>query len=198
MGRKSIEKSRIEDDSKKQEWAEQLIALFFEKGIKAYNMDQVADYLQTSKATLYKYYRSKDEIVESILDIILDELEMYKFYIENEDREYTKRLLDTAVFFGEKLENLSPEFLEDLQILFPSQWDRITSFVNEITEKLHQYYIRGIELEIFKHVNIHVLLATDRLMIHELVNPAFLRGSELSLSDAIREFYKYKFEGIVN
>ena len=42
--------------------------LFFEKGYKKVTVDQLASNLSISKKTIYKYYKSKQDLLENTID----------------------------------------------------------------------------------------------------------------------------------
>ena len=51
------------------------LKLFAEKGYKSTSLDDVADKIGVTKATLYYYFRSKDEILRAILERSKDRME---------------------------------------------------------------------------------------------------------------------------
>lgn len=54
--------------SKKEQVVERATELFFEKGILATSMDEIAAAVPVSKMTIYNYYQSKDRLVSEVLD----------------------------------------------------------------------------------------------------------------------------------
>ena len=74
MGRKSSTKQRQSSPEKEALWASQALSAFMENGIRAFNMDALAKELSVSKATLYKYFRSREEILTRGLAAFLEDL----------------------------------------------------------------------------------------------------------------------------
>ena len=64
MGRNSIKKVRNSNVKKRELYIQKLTETFKQHGLKKYTMDSIAAELNVTKATLYHYFSSKDEMVE--------------------------------------------------------------------------------------------------------------------------------------
>ena len=64
MGRKPVDKERIDDPELKSAWIKQLSPIYLRNGLTRFTMDDIASKLSISKATLYKYYASREEILD--------------------------------------------------------------------------------------------------------------------------------------
>ena len=51
------------------------LALFLQQGYQRTSLREIADELAFTKAALYYHYRSKDELLQAVLDPLLSELE---------------------------------------------------------------------------------------------------------------------------
>ena len=72
MGRKPKDKERVDDPYLKETWVKELATLYLQHGLGKFTMDKIAKKLNISKATLYKYFASKDEIIDAVKKCIND------------------------------------------------------------------------------------------------------------------------------
>ena len=75
MGRKALDKERKPLNKKQKEWLVNVLPFFYENGIKKPTMDDIANAIGMTKASLYYYYKNKENI---ICDTI--ESEVYNFF----------------------------------------------------------------------------------------------------------------------
>ena len=75
MGRKSIDKERIQNTQKTDAWLEGLLPLLQDKDLAKLNMDQIAELMSKSKSTIYQYFRTKDEIFDRLVVLKLNQVQ---------------------------------------------------------------------------------------------------------------------------
>ena len=74
MGRNAVKKERNANPKKRDLYILKLTETFKKHGLKKYSMDSIAAELNVSKATLYHYFSSKDEMVEICLMNVIGQL----------------------------------------------------------------------------------------------------------------------------
>ena len=74
MGRKPVDKERIDDPELKATWISRLAPVYLRNGLTRFTMDDIASKLGISKATLYKYYASREEILDDVVQRRIEEL----------------------------------------------------------------------------------------------------------------------------
>lgn len=128
-------------------------ALFMEKGIAASSMDDIAKAAGYSKATLYVYFKNKEEIVGIL---VLESMKKLYGYIASalEQQETTKRRYDLIcqglVQYQEEFPFYFKMVLDNINIDFESHnylpEEKETYQVGEaINEKMKDFFISGIE-----------------------------------------------------
>lgn len=91
-------------------------AIIMRKGFSAVSMDEVAAEAQFSKATLYRYFRSKSELVFEILIHFLEDLDVRLQNVRNRPagaREQLRDWISCSLRFLSENENLTRVFLLD-------------------------------------------------------------------------------------
>lgn len=197
MGRKAIEKVRFDNPNKKIEWAKKLSRTFHEKGISPYTMDDIALLLEKSKATVYKYFTTKEEIVELCVEYNLSEIAKFEDILKDESMDYLVRYTESTKVFMENISLMSVEYLNDLNKNYPSLWKKITDFQEHSLQVLSNYYAVGIKKGIFNDIHPSILALSDQLFFNAILNPKFLKSNSLSLKKAFEEYFKMKCFGML-
>ena len=100
-------------------------SLFYERGTKAVNVDDIAKGLGISKKTIYNFFSSKDEIVEYQIDEHIKhhicDIEAVKVDSQNAINE----LFLLYKMNCEQHKALKPIFIADIQKYYPSCWKKL-------------------------------------------------------------------------
>lgn len=97
--------------------------LFTKDGILAYKMSDLASKLGISKKTIYKYYPTKEFLVERVVDIIIEEhqnkLSLHVHQFKGDTLREIIGLVHSLFLLGR---DVHTNFYNDLQSHFPNQW----------------------------------------------------------------------------
>lgn len=197
MGRKSITKDRLELSEEQKKWVEKLSTLFLKQGIKKISMDRVVVHLGVSKATFYRFFQSRDELIDRIIEQYLQQFEGFEAILHDHSKDYFSRFIETFAYFASPMMGLSNVFLRDLREYYPGQLEKIQEFQGHILKELGKYYKEGIEKKHIENCNIAVLLAMDKSMILQLTDGSFLQKNQLSIAEAFQQYFRIKFQGII-
>jgi AcrR family transcriptional regulator len=166
-------------------------------GLKKYNMDAISRELGLSKATLYHYFSSKDEMVSRILHDILLKLRDVEPILTNAKLDYIDRYYQTVHLISENISGISTVLLADLRDEYPALWKDVQNFIDYIAELLEDFYNKGKKAGVFKDINTSMLVLTDRLFFDAISNVEFLDQHNLSLREAFDEYFKLKSQGFL-
>ena len=196
MGRISIDKKRIKSPKKREELANKLFPEFMERGIKEISANDLCEITGKSKATIYKHYDSKKEIVEYILGNKLKELSSFgEILLQNSS--FENRYKNAVTFVSSILKNITPIFLQDLKELYPDLWEQVEFFKRMALEILREFYSEGIKQKKFIDINPDYLLLQDELFFNTLSNPEILTSKKLKLKDTFDAYFEIRFHGII-
>lgn len=197
MGRKSINKDRLFDRSKKEKWVKKLMPHFKQKGLLGYSMDEMAKYLDISKATIYNHFKSKDEIVEAVIQLKIDQLSGFEDYLKNVNLPFLVRYYKGIQYFTNHLSDFSNVFLNDLQKVYPEQWTVFSAFQKSAVRSIREYYSEGIDNGVFNKINLSLLAMSDRIFFQLLSVPEYLQELNITIEKAFEEYFKMKFNGLI-
>ncbi len=159
-------------------------------------MDEVAQQLNISKATLYKHFRSREEIIETALIVKLNDIGSFKEMLFDESQPYLDRYFNSIHLFFAEISGISTEFLFDLKKLYPEIWKRVEFFREYAATMLKAFYQKGIESAIFNDVDPAILVLNDKMFFDAISDPDFLIQNGLSLQKAFRDYFTLRTQGL--
>jgi len=198
MGRKSIHRERKDKSKKVEQWTQALLPKLRNTELGELTMDDLAKLMNKSKSTIYQYFVTKEEIFEYVTQVRVDQLKAYKNEISIEIMGLGYQYEALAKILAEGVKDISPFYLKQLQIHYPSAWDIVEHFLQGLLKDLKEFYIFGIENKIFKTVSPELLIKLDEYFIMQLITDhTFFNDHQQTLESAIKEYMFIKFEGLV-
>jgi len=197
MGRQSLEKDRLKDPIKRKAWVQLVSAPMIQQGLREVPIDEVANILGKSKATIYKHFESYHEIVSLVIASKLEDLRHFQPILEDQSRSYQERYVLAVAYVSKHLGDVSNMFLQDLKELYPDLWELINTFKFFALGCLRNFYQRGIEDGTFEDINPDLMVLSDELFFDALTNPSYLTAKGLNLQAAFDSYFKMRFYGIL-
>ena len=159
-------------------------------------MDAVAQQLNISKATLYKHFSSREEIIETALIVKLNDIGSFKVMLFDESQPYIDRYFNSIHLFFAEISGISTEFLLDLKNLYPDIWKRVEFFREYAASMLKAFYQRGIEGGVFNDIDPAILVLNDKMFFDAISDPEFLVQNGLGLQKAFRDYFTLRTHGL--
>lgn len=197
MGRKSVAKIRSKSPEKQLSIIIELIEYFKKNRLSEASMDDIALYLNRSKATIYKYFSSKEQIVEALIDYKIKEIAGFVFILRNDKIEFFERYKLSYDLLALHISDISNELLIDLKNLYPDIFLKIENLIEVAVSELKEYYEKGMELGKFNNLNSSIIAQNDLIFFQMLTNPDFLIKEQLTLETAFSDFYKIRCYGLL-
>ncbi|GAA0733803.1 hypothetical protein GCM10009430_48280 [Aquimarina litoralis] len=198
MGRKSIHRERKDKSKKVEQWTQALLPKLRNIELGELTMDDLAKLMNKSKSTIYQYFVTKEEIFEYVTQVRVDQLKAYKSEISIEIMGLGYQYEALAKILAEGVKDISPFYLKQLQMHYPSAWDIVEHFLQGLLKDLKEFYVFGIENKIFKNVSPELLIKLDEYFIMQLITDhTFFNDHQQTLESAIKEYMFVKFEGLV-
>jgi len=196
MGRKPVKKERIDDPSLKASWIEQLSTVYLRNGLTKFTMDDIAAKLGISKATLYKYFASRAEILDAVVRRRIMEIEAFEDQLSDAQITFSERYFEVIKKASVMLAEMSNQFLIDSRQLYPDLWAKMRNFQDRALFVAEAFYRKGIEAGIMNDINPRLLALTDKMFIRSVANEAFLQEYDISLQEAFDNYFLMKSRGI--
>jgi len=197
MGRKSTEKKRNLNPEKRREIALSLIPALEGGGISGLTMDEIAQRLGKSKATIYKYFRSQEELLDMALSEKLEEIRGFVTILGDERQTYVDRYRLALEHLSRSLADVSNRFLSDVRKDFPSLWQKISFFQNMARMVLRGFYQEGLSKKLIREIHPSILVLSDQAVFNAMLDPQFLDENNITLQQAFEGYFHMKFYGLL-
>ncbi len=197
MGRKSLEKQRSHDPVKRKQLAALLIPALKGDSLKELTMDDIALRLGKSKATIYKYFRSQEELLDLALSEKLDKIAGFIPILNDRSKDYVQRYQEGVDHLSIHLEDITSSFLADLKSDFKELWDKIYAFQKMAGLILREFYQEGLDDGIIENIHPAIMVLSDQVLFNAMIEPEFLEESQLTAKEAFQQYFRMKFFGLL-
>jgi AcrR family transcriptional regulator len=189
-----------DDDATRRRILEAARARFLRFGLTPVTTDAIASSIGISKATLYKYFPSKDSLFREVIFQLLGEIEAgVDAIVADRSRDFAGRLAALMSYMGMRLTELGGIISVDMQRSAPGIWVDFKTFRRErIFAKLSLLLDEGRTQGVFRRdLNKDYLILVYASIIEQVINPAALAPFSISLSEAFRMIVSVMLEGIL-
>lgn len=176
----------------KEKYLVKLLPVIKHRGFSHLRIDDMARYMDISKATFYKYFSSKEEVIEQIVDIVIAYFHQASTTVGEESSSYLSRFQHV---FGQAVliaSYLSEAFVLDLKQVFPPLWERVRQAQLERERQIQQFYEQGIVAGVFQQVNPVLVMLQDELLLRSIMDPVFLMEHDLTLRALLYDYYELR------
>lgn len=167
--------------------------LFNAKGI-TFNMDEIAYSLKISKKTIYKYFKSKNDLIIELVDTYFSNLKNSENKIFNSKKLNTYEKIERIFYIKNDYLPLNLSYVETLKDAFPDLYIKVSQNLKENWSKTFSLLNKGMEEGCIKKINIEVLKA----MVNGFFEHMFKEGllDNISYHEAISEVSNIILNGI--
>lgn len=197
MGRNAINKSRIADPVKRGRLIEQLEILFLQHGFLNFTMDEVAEKLSISKATIYNHLTNREEIIENILKNRLNKIVNALEVLHEDDITWEAAYLKGMQGVVFEVSLISHQFLKDIELEFPGHFQLIHQSLEHILLSLKKFYTKGIDKNVIIDIDATFLVELDRQFVFNLSDPQWLSKNNWTIQEALSKYVELRMKGII-
>ncbi|TCI90131.1 TetR/AcrR family transcriptional regulator [Tenacibaculum sp. M341] len=198
MGRKSIDKERKPLSKKATLWVEELFFILQDKKLNQLTLDEIAASINKSKSTIYTYFKTKEEIYETVILMVLSNLEdaIYEELPENVDIVDLYEELFFKICKG--IDGMSIGFLNQIKRFYPNVWAKVYEFTNNVLNTLNLIYVEGMNLGRFNQFNTKLLIAMDEAFIMSIMTDVSrFKEDNLSLENIVNQYFKLRMKALI-
>ncbi len=171
---------------------------FHREGFYKTSMDEIALELQMSKKTIYKYFPSKENLLEEICTSTSCEiLNSVEAIIESNEDVVVKfvKLLNIHTQFTI---NISEKWIRDLSVHAPEIRKKIDETKNEQIDKfLRKLLEQGKREKLIENYPTPIIIATFRSALTSVLTTDFLVNNKFSMHHAFKATYELLLNGIL-
>jgi len=173
---------------------------FLAFGFSGVTTDDIAEGLGISKATLYKHFRSKEEILAEVVESIKGELLAKVESISGDPSiPFLDKVTRLMLFMGHWFSRVGPVLMKDLQRSVPWVWEEIEAFrTQKILLNFRRLLETGVrEGSVRSDVDLDLLVQMYLALVQKFIRPEALTASGHSAMFILETLFKMFFEGIL-
>jgi AcrR family transcriptional regulator len=168
---------------------------FFSEGFYKTTMDEISRELQISKKTIYKFFPSKENLVEEITDAMMEDDICCVDSIIDSDENVVMKFVRLLNHHMNNVSRYSARWYKDLQLHTPHILKKIDMLREEkIIRAARRLLEQGKKEKLIEHYPSEIIVASFIATFREVMNPDFILANKFSMHQAL----KYTFELLLN
>ncbi|MFX3631803.1 MAG: TetR/AcrR family transcriptional regulator [Candidatus Pristimantibacillus sp.] len=176
----------------KYKYFEKIKPVFRKNRFSQLNMDDIARHMDISKATMYKYFSSKDDIVKLFVDSCADYFRSGQNMMLDEGIPYLERFQITFEHSLKAAVYVPDILLQDLKEAYPNLLDTLLFAEQERLTYFRQFFDAGVAEGVFNPINPALFLVQDDVVLRRILEPSFTIQFDITLKKALTDFYLIK------
>ncbi|WP_303720159.1 TetR/AcrR family transcriptional regulator [Malonomonas rubra] len=161
------------------------LRLMNEKGMN-FTVAELATQLAVSKRCIYERFASKTDLVVSVLDEILADLQLQvRKIVRSRQMETIDKLKALMTMSPKALGPLSSRLIADVKRLLPEQWISFEIFFDDRWQEIQNLVEQGVQQGLFRPVDLTILQQIYRGAINELIEYQYLTRCNQTFHNAI-------------
>ncbi|NPV92878.1 MAG: TetR/AcrR family transcriptional regulator [Firmicutes bacterium] len=160
-------------------------------GLYNLTVDEIAARAGISKRTLYRYFRSKEEIIETtILDFINEMAGKIRegFLMEEEPAYILNYFLKNAMVASQTF--LTPRVLSDMRTYYPHLWKKLEKYREERIRENIDLLVKKSGQVFPGELNPQIVIAVIIASINAVATPEYIIGNNLTFDETINQLVK--------
>ncbi|OGU74896.1 MAG: hypothetical protein A2V93_04410 [Ignavibacteria bacterium RBG_16_34_14] len=171
---------------------------YLKEGFYKIPMDELAVNLRMSKKTIYKYFPTKEKLVEEVAHFTINMISEKVDEILSADSDVIKKITNLTQLMGAFVTQFSEKWLSDIKIHMPAVWEKIDNFR---TKKIYAVFSniieQGKEENIFLDQPNEIVITIFVASLRAIVNPEFLYHNKFSYKEAMQIALEILFNSIL-
>jgi AcrR family transcriptional regulator len=163
-----------------------------------FTMSDLTKRLSISKSSLYDHFSSKDELIATILDIILNDFKVQEEKIYNSDLPIIDKLQASLTITPQNFEPFHSRVYDDLRMTYPEEWKKVDDFRKERMNRLISLLTQGMEAGTIRHVNMAVVKQMIISTMNDLISYRFLAENNMTYPNAVAALLDVVIHGLMS
>ncbi|MGE5432851.1 MAG: TetR/AcrR family transcriptional regulator [Syntrophomonadaceae bacterium] len=171
---------------------------FFREGFYKTSMDELARELKMSKKTIYKYYPSKENLIEEVVDNLTKEYSQKISQVLERNIDAVSKIQELLGILSSLFLKISDQWLKDMQYHTPHLWEKIDTFRTRMMyNNIGKIFLQGEKEGLFEERPVELLLVIFISSLRAIVNPDFLLNNKFSHTEAVEQAFHILLNGIL-
>lgn len=171
---------------------------FLKEGFYKVTMDQIAADLKISKKTIYKYFPSKENLVQETVEFMKGYISASIIKIIDSNDNAVVKVVGLVKVISDLWMNVKEKMLVELERHHPKVWQGIDEFRTMMMNRnLTKLFEQGKEEGLIKNYPSEIIRTVFMGAVRAVVNPDFFVNSQLSLNNAVEMTFEIMLNGLL-
>ncbi|WP_059050281.1 TetR/AcrR family transcriptional regulator [Paenibacillus senegalimassiliensis] len=159
-------------------------------GVHSLRMDEAAKIMGVSRATLYKYFSTKEDLISYVVEVMVQYIQEVTVSSDREKMfaDRFQQIFEQSVLL---LESITDTFLKELDLSSSGSGEQLRSAMRQWDRQVLEFYEEGIREGVFNPINGNLIVLQDR-MLQSLLDVKYLMEHHLTVYEALFEYYQLK------
>lgn len=185
------------DNKLKEQILEQGFETITQDGIRFFTVESLAAQLGMSKKTIYKYFPSKEILIEKIFDYFTGMIEHKLKQIVNSDVDPIEKYTEIMDFITNKISRVSMDKMVEVKNRYPKVWEKIESFRQGLIQNFAAIFKEAQEKGFArKDIDMNVVAIVYMNIVNYTFQPEFFLKNNLAPVNTINLFVNLITEGM--
>lgn len=161
-------------------------------------MGEICSFQRISKKTLYKYFRDKDDLVQSCMSFELERTNAGVEEIIAKDLNAIEESFEISRFVIDNVADLNPSLFFELENYYPEAYKLYEEHQNNcIRDSVTQNIQKGINEGLYRsNLNIDIVVSIYLTILYNLLSAKLINTKNYSFSKIYKELFVYHTHGI--
>ncbi|MGE5679868.1 MAG: TetR/AcrR family transcriptional regulator [Bacillota bacterium] len=171
---------------------------FIKEGFYKTSMDELAKELSMSKKTIYKYYPSKEKLIEAVVEELMHNISGKMDQILSKDESSVMKIAEMLRLLGSISISMGDRWIGDIKLHTPHLWKRIETFrAQKMNSNFKKIIEQGKKEGLFHDKPIEIVMTIFIASVGAVVTPDFLLHNNYSFKDAVEITFDTLLNGIL-
>jgi AcrR family transcriptional regulator len=185
------------DNRSKEQILKQGFETITQDGLRFFTVESLAAHFGMSKKTIYKYFPSKEILIEKIVDYFTGMIEHKLKNIVMSDANPIEKYTEITNFIMGKISRVSMDKVIEIKIRYPIVWKKIEDFRQGLTQDFATIFIEAQEKGFArKDIDMNIVATIYMNIINSTFQPEFFLRNNLAPIDTINLFVTLITEGM--
>ena len=185
------------DNQSKEQILEQGFETITQRGLRFFTVESLAAHLGMSKKTIYKFFPSKEILIEKIVDFFTGMIERKLKQIVESDINPVEKYVKIMDFIMDKISRTSMDKVIELKNRYPIVWKKIETFRQGLTQDFATIFIEAQEKGFArKDIDMNIVATIYMDIVNSTFQPEFFLKNNLAPVDTINLFVNLITEGM--
>ncbi|OKP97963.1 TetR/AcrR family transcriptional regulator [Paenibacillus sp. P46E] len=167
-----------------------LLTYVKKNGFQSLKMDEIAKIMDISRATLYKYFSTKEDIITFIVSLCVEYIHEI---IEDSDADQVivqrfQQTFEQTILLKEFFTDI---FLKDLESSYPENYEQLKESMKQREYQELAFYDEGIKEGFFNKIDGRLIVMQDEIL-RNILDVKYLVENHLTVYEVLLDYYNLK------